>query len=152
MIAVDYLSLGMVAKAIHITNECIGRPARVTPGELNYEITNHNVRIIEHNLSNVKKNAFFSKDSSNLDEEHRGLLVELIDKKPALVLDQVMDDLKSDFMGLEVSKAALYDFTREKCRIGLKKAHFHSVNPNLPENLEKRHSWENRWQQTDMDI
>ncbi|ORE21985.1 hypothetical protein BCV71DRAFT_231718 [Rhizopus microsporus] len=140
MIAVDYLSLGMVAKAIHITNECIGRPARVTPGELNYEITNHN------------KNAFFSKDSSNLDEEHRGLLVELIDKKPALVLDQVMDDLKSDFMGLEVSKAALYDFTREKCRIGLKKAHFHSVNPNLPENLEKRHSWENRWQQTDMDI
>lgn len=100
----------------------------------------------------MKKNTLFSKDSLNLHEEHRELLVELIDKKPALVLDQVMDDLKSNFMGLEVSKTALYDFTREKCRIGLKKAHFHSVKSNLPENLEKRHSWETRWQQTDMDI
>lgn len=55
-------------------------------------------------------------------------------------------------MGLEVSKTALYDFTGKKCRIGLKKAYFHSIKPNLPENLEKRHSRETRWQQADMDI
>jgi transposase len=100
----------------------------------------------------VKKNTLFSKGSSKLHEEHRELLVELIDKKPALVLDQVMDDLASQFMGLEVSKTALYDFTKEKCRINLKKAHFHSVERNLPENPEKRHDWETGWQQTDMDI
>jgi transposase len=37
-----------------------------------------------------------------LHEEHREFLVELIDKQPGLVLDQIMDDLTSQFMGLEV--------------------------------------------------
>lgn len=75
----------------------------------------------------MKKNTLFSKGSSKLHEEHRELLVELIDKKPALVLDQVMDNLMSQFMGLEGSKAALYDFTKKKCRISFKKAYFHSI-------------------------
>ncbi|CAO3699281.1 unnamed protein product [Rhizopus stolonifer] len=77
-------------------------------------------------------------------EEHREFLVELIDKKPALFLDQVMDALTSQFMRLKVSKTALYDFMTDKCRISLKKAHFHSVDRNSPDSLEQRHDWVTR--------
>lgn len=63
-------------------------------------------------------------------EENKGLLAELMDKKSILVLDQVMDSLTSQFMDLKVSNVASCDFTRNKCRVSLKKAHFHSVNLN----------------------
>lgn len=38
-------------------------------------------------------------------------------------------------MGIEVAKTALYNFMRDKCRISLNKAHFHSVDRNAPEKL-----------------
>lgn len=62
-----------------------------------------------------------------------------------------MDNLTSQFMGIEVAKAALYNFMRDKCRISLNKAHLHSVDRNAPENLDNRFNWVTRWMQTDMD-
>lgn len=60
-------------------------------------------------------------------EEHRVFLVDYIDKKPSLTLDEIMDGLSAQFMDLSISKTAVYNFMKEKCRISLKKAHFHSV-------------------------
>jgi hypothetical protein len=40
---------------------------------------------------------------------------------------------------------------KEKCRISLKKAHFHSVERNLSENIERKYEWLKRWLETDMD-
>ncbi|KAG0807782.1 hypothetical protein G6F17_010171 [Rhizopus arrhizus] len=40
---------------------------------------------------------------------------------------------------------------KEKCRISLKKAHFHSVERNSSENIEKKYEWLKRWLETDMD-
>ncbi|KAI8875226.1 hypothetical protein K501DRAFT_203071 [Backusella circina FSU 941] len=62
-----------------------------------------------------------------LNEEHQKYLVEMIDENPSLVLDQMMDNLTSQFEGLQISKTALYDFIKNKCRISVKRAYFHSV-------------------------
>ena len=40
---------------------------------------------------------------------------------------------------------------KEKCRISLKKAHFHSVERNSSENIERRYKWIKRWMETGMD-
>lgn len=58
--------------------------------------------------------------------------------------------ITNQFVDLKVSKTALYDFMRDKYRISLKKAHFHSVNRNSPESLEKRYDWVIRQHQTDI--
>ncbi|KAI8891418.1 hypothetical protein K501DRAFT_265277 [Backusella circina FSU 941] len=58
---------------------------------------------------------FVAEYSSNLHEEHSELLVELIDKKPALVLDQVMDDLKSNFMGSNLEHSNQKQFYMTSC-------------------------------------
>ncbi|KAG1444924.1 hypothetical protein G6F56_010105 [Rhizopus delemar] len=43
-----------------------------------------------------------------LNEEHQKYLVEMIDENPSLVLDQMMDNLTSQFKGLKVSKNAYF--------------------------------------------
>lgn len=65
-----------------------------------------------------------------LREEHKQFLKELIDDKPILVLEEMMDNQDnqtSKFEDLSISKAALYNFIAKKCRISLKKAHFYLV-------------------------
>lgn len=68
-------------------------------------------------------------------------LVDYIDKKPSLTLDEIMDGLSAQFMELSISKTAVYSFMKEKCRISLKKTHFYSVERNSPENMERRYEW-----------
>lgn len=58
-----------------------------------------------------------------LGDEHKAFLTSLLDDKPGLGLDEMMESLISQFMGLDVSKSALYNFITEKCRITLKRAH-----------------------------
>jgi len=87
----------------------------------------------------------------SLGEEHRVFLVDYIDKKPSLTLDEIMDGLSAQFMDLSISKTAVYNFMKEKCRISLKKAHFHSAERNSSENIERRYKWIKRWMETDMD-
>jgi hypothetical protein len=41
-------------------------------------------------------------------------LVELIDERPGIVLDQVMDELTSRFIDLDVSRSALHKFVTQK--------------------------------------
>ncbi|KAG1053337.1 hypothetical protein G6F43_004579 [Rhizopus delemar] len=62
-------------------------------------------------------------------EEHQKFLVDLIDEKPSLVLDEMMANLTDH----------------------LKRAHFQSVERNSPEKIEDRHVWVTKWLQTDMD-
>ncbi|KAG1142638.1 hypothetical protein G6F38_007600 [Rhizopus arrhizus] len=87
----------------------------------------------------------------SLGEEHRVFLIDHIDKKPSLTLDEIMDGLSAQFMDLSISKTAVYNFIKEKCRISLKKAHFHSVERNSFENIERRYKWIKIWMETDMD-
>ncbi|CEP16997.1 hypothetical protein [Parasitella parasitica] len=86
-----------------------------------------------------------------LNEEHQKYLVEMIDENPSLVLDQMMDSLTSQFEGLQISKTAFYNFVKDKCRISVKRAYFHSVERNSPAKIRERKEWVQRWQQTDMD-
>ena len=87
----------------------------------------------------------------SLREEHRVFLIDYIDKKPALTLDEIMDGLSAQFMDLSISKTATYNFVKEKRRISLKKAHFHPAERNSSENIERRYTWIKRWMETDMD-
>ncbi|KAI9244087.1 hypothetical protein EDC94DRAFT_665729 [Helicostylum pulchrum] len=84
-------------------------------------------------------------------EEHEKSLHELIDEKPSLVVSGVMDDITTKFSGLTISKSVLYKHTTEKCRIILKRAHFHSVERSSVDKNEERHDWVQRWLRTDID-
>ncbi|KAG1177722.1 hypothetical protein G6F70_008548 [Rhizopus microsporus] len=67
-------------------------------------------------------------------------------------LDQAMDSLTNEFKDLKVSKSAVHRFMTEKCALTLKKAHFHSKERNSPESVEKRYTWVQKWNKTDMDF
>lgn len=84
-------------------------------------------------------------------DEHKGYLTELIDNKPDIVLDEMMESLTTQFIDLDISKSGLHRFVTEKCNISLKRAHFHSVERNSPAKLEERYEWVKKWQDTDMD-
>ena len=86
-----------------------------------------------------------------LNENHEAFLVNLVDENAGLVLDEMMESLTNEFSDLSISKTALYNFVTEKCRISLKRAHFHSVERNSPEKIEQRRQWVIRWMSTDMD-
>ncbi|KAG1357376.1 hypothetical protein G6F62_001669 [Rhizopus arrhizus] len=87
----------------------------------------------------------------SLGEEHRIFLVDYTDKKSSLTLDEIMDDLSARFMVLSISKTAVYNFVKEKCRNSLKKVHFHSVERNSSENIKRRYEWIKKRMETDMD-
>ncbi|CEP20029.1 hypothetical protein [Parasitella parasitica] len=86
-----------------------------------------------------------------LNDRHKAHLVDFIDKEPALVLDQMMESLTASFIDLEISKIALYRFVTKECKISLKKAHFHSVDRNSPDNIKARKEWVEELMNTDMD-
>lgn len=83
-------------------------------------------------------------------EEHKKFLVDLIEEQASLVLDEMMGNLTAQFTGLKVSKTALYNFATEKCSISFKKAHFHSVERNSPQKIEKRYQWVQGYMKTDL--
>lgn len=78
-------------------------------------------------------------------------LMNNIDEIPSLTLDQVMEALTTKSTDLNFSKAVLYNFMKEKCRISLKKIRFHSVERNSPENIERRYAWIKIWLKTRID-
>ncbi|CAO3675318.1 unnamed protein product [Rhizopus stolonifer] len=49
-----------------------------------------------------------------LDEEHKEFLVNLIDEKPSIVLDEMMENLTDQFSSLQIKKTALYNFVTKK--------------------------------------
>ncbi|GAA5812921.1 hypothetical protein MFLAVUS_006382 [Mucor flavus] len=70
-----------------------------------------------------------------LGDEYEKFLVELVDEQPSLVLDQIMDSLTNQFADISISKTGLYKFVTYKCRITLKRAHFHSVDRNSTDKI-----------------
>lgn len=53
-------------------------------------------------------------------DEHRGYLTEVIDEKPDIVLDEMMESLTAQFTGLGISKSGLHRFVTDECNISLK--------------------------------
>lgn len=86
-----------------------------------------------------------------MNDRQKTHLVDLIDKEPKLVLDQMMDSLTAKFINLEISKTALYNFVIKKCKISLKRAHFHSVERNCLEKTTARKEWVEKWMATNLD-
>ncbi|OAD06861.1 Homeodomain-like DNA binding domain-containing transcription factor [Mucor lusitanicus CBS 277.49] len=86
-----------------------------------------------------------------MNDRQKTHLVDLIDKEPELVLDQMMDSLTAKFINLEISKTALYNFVIKKCKISLKRAHFHSVERNCLEKTTARKEWVEKWMATNLD-
>lgn len=56
------------------------------------------------------------------DDKGNGVSYDLIDEKASLVLDEMMENMTTQFADLKVSKTALYNFVTEKCAINFKKA------------------------------
>ncbi|KAG1084320.1 hypothetical protein G6F42_021837 [Rhizopus arrhizus] len=86
-----------------------------------------------------------------MDDRHKTHLVDLIDEEPSLVLEQMMDSLTASFIDLEISKTVPYNFVTKECKISLKRAHFHSVDPKSPGKIKARKEWVEEWMNTDMD-
>lgn len=84
-------------------------------------------------------------------EQHRQFLVNLVDEKPALVLDEIMESLTAQFADLDIKKSALHAFLTDNCKISLKRAHVHSVERNSAEQIESEACVVTRSLQTDMD-
>ncbi|KAG0938412.1 hypothetical protein G6F57_006859 [Rhizopus arrhizus] len=60
--------------------------------------------------------------------------------------------LTTQFADLKISKSSLHEFVTEKCRISLKRAHFHSIERNSPQKIEERYQRVKQWEKTDLDF
>lgn len=88
-----------------------------------------------------------------LTDDHRDYLVKIVDDNDTgLTLEQMMESLTTEFMGLQISKSAFHEFVRQKCRISCKKAHFQPEERNSPDKIEQRFNWVKHWEDTDMDF
>ncbi|KAG1053493.1 hypothetical protein G6F43_004434 [Rhizopus delemar] len=88
-----------------------------------------------------------------LTDAHREYLVKLVDENDTgLTLDQMMESLTTEFMGLQITKSAFHEFARTKCRISCKRAQFQPEERNRPEKIEQRYNWVKYWEDTDMDF
>ncbi|KAG1217517.1 hypothetical protein G6F35_009088 [Rhizopus arrhizus] len=64
----------------------------------------------------------------------------------------MMEGLTTQFADLKISKSSLHEFVTEKCRISLKRAHFHSIERNSPQKIEERYQRVKQWEKTDLDF
>jgi transposase len=88
-----------------------------------------------------------------LTDAHQEYLLKLVDEnETGLTLDQMMESLTTEFMGLKISKSAFHEFTRKKCRISCKRAHFQPVERGTPEKIEQRYNWAKNLEDTDIDF
>ena len=87
-----------------------------------------------------------------LNDIHKDYLISLVNVKPSIVLDEMMGSLTTEFADLRISKSSLHEFVTEKCRISLKKAHFHSIERNSTQKIEERYQWVKQWEKTDLDF
>ncbi|KAL1936371.1 hypothetical protein VTP01DRAFT_505 [Rhizomucor pusillus] len=87
-----------------------------------------------------------------LNEEHKNVILECIDENPLVVLEQVVEQLRQVFTGLQVSKSTVYDFVRKHCNLSLKKARFQPVDRNSEEKIQECLDWIRKWEKTEMDF
>ncbi|CEP11854.1 hypothetical protein [Parasitella parasitica] len=86
-----------------------------------------------------------------LSSEHKGYLVRIIDEKPGIFLDEMMEKLTSEFEGLDKSRSKLQEFATTKCSISLKRAHFQPEERNSEDKIKERFEWVTEILQTDVD-
>lgn len=79
-----------------------------------------------------------------LTDIHKDYLVNFVDENPSIVLDDMMTAVTSQFAELKIKKSSLHSFVKEKCKIILKRAYFHSVERNSPKKIEERYEWVRR--------
>lgn len=77
---------------------------------------------------------------AKLSQDHKEYLISIVDEKPDLVLEEMVEQMNSQFMDLEIGKSTLHKFLTEKCQITLKRAHLHSVERNSPTKIEERYN------------
>lgn len=88
-----------------------------------------------------------------LTDSHRDYMVKLIDENDTgLTLDQMMESLTTEFMGLQIFKSAFHEFARTKCRISCKRAHFQPEERNSPQKVQERYDWVKYGESTDLDF
>lgn len=88
-----------------------------------------------------------------LTEAHRDYVVKLVDENDTgLPLDQMMENLAAEFMGLQIFKSAFHEFVRTKCRISCKRAHFQPEKRNSPQKFQERCVWVNYQESTYLDF
>jgi transposase len=75
--------------------------------------------------------------SAILGEEHKQFLVDMIDKNPSLVLDQMMASLTNQFAGLEIGKTALYNFVTKNARLASSELIFTQLKETVLKKLKK---------------
>ncbi|ORZ03983.1 hypothetical protein BCR43DRAFT_69738 [Syncephalastrum racemosum] len=71
----------------------------------------------ENPIDQIEKKVSGSRPSRRppkLTEEHRHFLVDLIDEKPALVLDEIMASLTEQLAWLDIKRSALHAFMIDK--------------------------------------
>ncbi|KAL0097663.1 Homeodomain-like DNA binding domain-containing transcription factor [Phycomyces blakesleeanus] len=77
-------------------------------------------------------------------EEYKDFVVGIVDEKPDIVLEKMIEKLNGQFIGLKIKKTALHDFLTKKFQLTLKRAYFYSIQQNSIENIEERHKWVTR--------
>ena len=105
----------------------------------------------EEDLPHVKENNEVGRPLK-LQEEHKEYLLSIVNEKPDLVLEEMIEQLNLQFKDLSIEISALHEFLTKKCQITLKRAHFHFVERNSFAKIEERYEWVKEWQETDMDF
>lgn len=85
-----------------------------------------------------------------INSEQKEYLIDLIDQKPSIVLDEMMEDFTSRFTDLEISRSSLHKFITTKCNISLKRAHFQPEERNGETKIEARFQWVTEILKTDI--
>ncbi|OAD75130.1 Homeodomain-like DNA binding domain-containing transcription factor [Phycomyces blakesleeanus NRRL 1555(-)] len=86
-----------------------------------------------------------------INSEQKKYLINLIDQKPGIVLDEMMDGLTSQFTNLDISRSSLYKYVAAHCGMSVKRALFRPAERNSDTKIEARFQWVTELLKTDID-
>jgi hypothetical protein len=85
-----------------------------------------------------------------INSEQKEYLVNLIDQKPDIVLDEMMDGLTSQLTNLDISRS-LYKYVTAHCGMSVKKALFRPAERNSDTKIVAKFQWVTELLKTDID-
>lgn len=86
-----------------------------------------------------------------INSEQKEYLVNLIEEKPGIVLDEMMEGLTSQFTDLDISRSSLYKYVTTHCGVSVKRALFRPAERNSDTKIEARFQWVTELLKTDID-
>ncbi|KAG1443928.1 hypothetical protein G6F56_010494 [Rhizopus delemar] len=86
-----------------------------------------------------------------INSEQKEYLVNLIDQKPGIVLDEIMEGLTCQFTKLDISRSSLYKYVTTHCGMSVKRALFRPAERNSDAKIEARFQWVTELLKTDID-